>query len=127
MSSHCRASCPALPASPVSLWPVEAHAPDELAPLTSLSSAYEGAHTVVSLRRLRTPSFVCEVPLGGQGWALEVVNKAGNETEDLLADLTSIIHSVCAQLYGQRRAKRKTETVIRALETGENEAEHAIG
>ncbi len=65
--------------------------------------------------------------LRGQGRALEVVNEAGNETEDLLADLTSIIYSFCARLYGQRRAKRKTETVIRALEAGENEGEHAIG
>src|SRR5215472_3951244 len=45
--------------------------------------------------------------LKGQRRALEVVNEAGNEPEDLLADLTSIIYSFCARLYGQRRAKRK--------------------
>jgi putative resolvase len=65
--------------------------------------------------------------LRGQGRAVEVVNEAGNETEDLLADLTSIIYSFCARLYGQRRAKRKTESVIRTLEAGESEGEHATG
>lgn len=63
--------------------------------------------------------------LRGQGRALEVVNEAGNETEDLLADLTSILYSFCARLYGQRWAKRKTESVIRTLEAGESEGEHA--
>jgi putative resolvase len=68
-----------------------------------------------------------ETLLKGQGRALEVVNEAGNETEDLLADLTSIIYLFCARLYGQRRAKRKAESVIRTLETGESEGEHATG
>jgi putative resolvase len=64
--------------------------------------------------------------LRGQSRALEVVNEAGNETEDLMADLTVILYSFTARLYGQRRAKRKTETVIRALEAGESEGEQAI-
>ena len=64
--------------------------------------------------------------LRGQSRALEVVNEAGNETEDLMADLTAILYSFTARLYGQRRAKRTTETVIRALEVGESEGEHAI-
>ena len=57
--------------------------------------------------------------LKGQGRALEVVNEAGNETEDLMADLTSIIYSFCARLYGQRRAKRQTEAIVQQLEAGE--------
>jgi putative resolvase len=57
--------------------------------------------------------------LKGQGRALEVVHEAGNETEDLLADLTSIIYSFCARLYGQRRAKRQTEAIVQQLEAGE--------
>ncbi len=36
--------------------------------------------------------------------------------EDLLADLTSIIYSFCSRLYGQRRAKRKTECIVEQLE-----------
>jgi putative resolvase len=50
-----------------------------------------------------------------QGHAIEVVNQAENGTEDSLADLTSIVYSFCARLYGQRRAKRKTETIVREL------------
>src|SRR5215467_1191792 len=53
--------------------------------------------------------------LKGQGRAIEVVNQAENGTEDVLADLTSIVYSLCARLYGQRRAKRTTETIVRAL------------
>jgi putative resolvase len=63
--------------------------------------------------------------LRGQGRAMEVVNLADNGQEDLLADLTAILYSFTARLYGQRRAKRKTETIIRALEVGESEAEDA--
>jgi putative resolvase len=57
-----------------------------------------------------------ETLLRGQGRAIEVVNEAENGTEDLLADLTSIIYSFCARLYGQRRAKGKTETIVKQLE-----------
>jgi predicted site-specific integrase-resolvase len=57
-----------------------------------------------------------ETLLRGQGRALEVVNLAENGTEDMLADLTSIIYSFCARLYGQRRARRKTETIVKELE-----------
>jgi predicted site-specific integrase-resolvase len=51
-----------------------------------------------------------------QGRQLEVVNQSENSTEDLLADLTSIIYSFCARLYGQRRAKRKTERIVEQLQ-----------
>jgi len=51
-----------------------------------------------------------------QGRAVEVVNQAENGTEDLLADLTAIVYSFCARLYGQRRAKRKTEVIVCELE-----------
>ncbi len=54
-----------------------------------------------------------------QGRAIEVVNQAENGTEDLLADLTAIVYSFCARLYGQRRAKRKTEVIVRELEAKE--------
>jgi predicted site-specific integrase-resolvase len=52
-----------------------------------------------------------------QGRAIEVVNQdqAENGTEDLLADLTAIISSCCARLYGQQRAKRTTEAIVREL------------
>src|SRR5258708_22337160 len=54
-----------------------------------------------------------------QGRAIEVVNQAENGTEDLLADLTAIVYSFCARLYGQRWAKRKTEAIVRELEAKE--------
>jgi predicted site-specific integrase-resolvase len=38
----------------------------------------------------------------------------------LLTDLTAIIYSFCAQLFGQRRAKRKTEVTVRELEAKED-------
>src|SRR5258706_789544 len=63
--------------------------------------------------------------LRGQSRAVEVVNEAGNETEDLMADLTAILYRFTARLYGQRRANRTKETVIRRLRAGESEGEHA--
>jgi predicted site-specific integrase-resolvase len=63
-----------------------------------------------------------ETLLKGQGRSVEVVNVAENGTEDLLADLVSIIYSFCARLYGQRRAKRKTERIVAELEKGDEDA-----
>jgi len=60
-----------------------------------------------------------ETLLKGQGRSIDVVNVAENGTEDLQADLVSIIYSFCARLYGQRRAKRKTEKIIAELEKGD--------
>ncbi len=57
-----------------------------------------------------------ETLLKAQGRAIEVVNQAENGTEDLLVDLTAIVYAFCARLYGQRRAQRKTEVVVRVLE-----------
>ena len=51
-----------------------------------------------------------------QGRRIEVVNLAENGKEDLLSDFVSIIYSFCARLYGQRRAKRKTEKITQQLE-----------
>jgi putative resolvase len=65
--------------------------------------------------------------LKSQGRGIEVVNLAENDQEDLIADLTAILYSFTARLYGQRRAKRKTEAVIRALEAGDSEGERATG
>jgi predicted site-specific integrase-resolvase len=61
--------------------------------------------------------------LRAQGRAIEVVNQAENGTEDLLADLTAIVYSFCARLYGQRRAKRKAEVIVRELEAREAKGE----
>lgn len=56
-----------------------------------------------------------ETLMQSQGHHLEVVNLADNGKEDLLDDLVAIIYSFCARLYGQRRAKRKTEKITKEL------------
>lgn len=62
-----------------------------------------------------------ETLLKTYGREIEVVNQAENGTEDLLTDLTSILYSFCARLYGQRRAKRQTEKIVQELEQGRDE------
>jgi len=62
-----------------------------------------------------------EALLEAQGRTIEVVNVAENDKEDLLADLTAVVYSFTARLYGQRRAKRKTERLVAQLETKEDE------
>jgi len=47
---------------------------------------------------------------------LEIVNRAENDKDDLMTDFAAVITSFCARLYGQRRAKRKTEKIIADLE-----------
>lgn len=51
-----------------------------------------------------------------QGRAIEVINKQDNNRNDLMQDFVSIITSFTARLYGQRRTKRKTEELIKAIE-----------
>jgi predicted site-specific integrase-resolvase len=63
-----------------------------------------------------------EALLETQGRSIEVVNVAENDKEDLIADLVAIVYSFTARLYGQRRAKHKTERIERVLE-----AEDATG
>jgi putative resolvase len=54
-----------------------------------------------------------------QGRTIEVVNVAENDKEDLMADLVAIVYSFTARLYGQRRAKRKTERIVQELQAEE--------
>ena len=63
-----------------------------------------------------------EVLLSQAGRTIEVANLAETNREDLLQDLSSIVYSMCARLYGQRRAKRKQELIGKILTT-ENEGE----
>jgi putative resolvase len=63
-----------------------------------------------------------ETLLEGQGRGIEVVNVAENGNEDLLQDLTSIVYSFCARLYGQQRAQRKTERVVDVLKQDDGDA-----
>ncbi len=52
-----------------------------------------------------------EVLLTQQHRRIEVANLAENSREDLLHDLSSIVYSMCARLYGQRRAKQKQKII----------------
>jgi putative resolvase len=54
--------------------------------------------------------------LAMQGRELVVVNTADTAQDDLMGDFVTIITSFCARLYGRRRAKRKTEQVLAALQ-----------
>jgi len=47
---------------------------------------------------------------------LVIVNTADTEETDLMGDFVAIITSFAARLYGRRRAKRKTEQVLAALQ-----------
>lgn len=62
-----------------------------------------------------------ETLLEHQGRRVEVVNLANNGREDLVDDLVAIIYSFCARLYGQRRAKRKTEQIVKELEANNDD------
>lgn len=53
--------------------------------------------------------------LGKQGCVIEVVNDAGNDKDDLMQDIISIITSMCDRYYGLRRSKRKTDRIIQEL------------
>ncbi len=47
---------------------------------------------------------------------LVIVNTADTAQDDLMGDFVAIITSFAARLYGRRRAKRKTEQVLAALQ-----------
>ena len=47
---------------------------------------------------------------------IETINPQENDRDDLMQDFVSIIISFTTRLYGQRRTKRKTEQLIKALE-----------
>lgn len=50
-----------------------------------------------------------------QGKTIEVVNHTGDEKEDIIQDFVAVIYSFAAKLYGLRRAKRKTEKIIKEI------------
>lgn len=58
-----------------------------------------------------------DVLLARCGVTLEIVNQAENGRDELMTDLVAIITSFAARLYGQRRAKRKTEKIIQTLQS----------
>lgn len=65
-----------------------------------------------------------ELLLKKSGVTLDIVNQVENKTDDLMIDLVAIITSFAARLYGQRRGKRKTESIIAALQEEANILEY---
>lgn len=61
-----------------------------------------------------------ETLLAVQDRKIEVLNPVQDEKEDIIQDFVSIITSFCARIYGQRRTKRNTERLIKALENNDN-------
>jgi len=59
-----------------------------------------------------------DVLLSKLGVKLEIVNLANNGKDELMQDLVAIVTSFAARLYGQGRAKRKTEKIISELQNG---------
>jgi putative resolvase len=59
--------------------------------------------------------------LAMQGRELVIVNTADTAEDDLMGDFVAIITSFCARLSGRRRAKRKTEQVLAALQQSGSE------
>lgn len=62
-----------------------------------------------------------DVLLKNNGKTIEVINNVDTDKEDIIQDFVSIITSFTARIYGQRRSKRKTEKLIKKLESCENE------
>lgn len=57
-----------------------------------------------------------EALLAQRGGRVEVINAAEGEREDLIQDFVNVITSFCARIYGQRRAKRRTEKLLAELQ-----------
>lgn len=50
-----------------------------------------------------------------QGCEVLVLNQSETDTQDLLRDLTSVIYSFCARLYGRRRAMNRLKDIKKCL------------
>ena len=71
-------------------------------------------------RLARFGTHYLDILLSRCGIKLEIVNLADNGRDELMQDLIAIVTSFAARLYGQRRAKRKTEKIIKEL-SGEDD------
>lgn len=52
---------------------------------------------------------------------IEVVNEVDSDESSLIEDFVSIITSYAARIYGQRRTKRATESIIQSLKSNKKE------
>jgi predicted site-specific integrase-resolvase len=66
-----------------------------------------------------------EVLLSQAGRATRVANLAERNREDLVQDLSSLLNTLCASLYGPRRAHKKQALIGKILANGEEQQEAA--
>lgn len=52
-----------------------------------------------------------------KGGEIILINEVDNHENEILEDFVSIITSFCSRIYGSRRSKRKTEKMIKELES----------
>jgi putative resolvase len=57
-----------------------------------------------------------ETLLGAQGCRIEVVNRASDRENDLMADMAAVLYSFCAELYGSRRGKARADKALTLLD-----------
>lgn len=58
--------------------------------------------------------------LENKGCQIEVINEAANDKDDLMQDFVSLVTSFTARLYGLRRSKRRTEKLIKEIQSEDN-------
>jgi len=54
-----------------------------------------------------------------RGCEILVINRDAEDKADILKDLTSVVYSFCAKLYGMRRAQNKARKAQEAIQAGE--------
>ena len=52
-----------------------------------------------------------------KGITIHVINETETDEDDIMKDFVSLVTSFCSRLYGLRRSKRKTEELIKALQS----------
>jgi putative resolvase len=57
--------------------------------------------------------------LESTGRKIEIVDETDDDKTDLMQDLVSIVYSFSARLCGLRRAKKKTEEIMRVIQNDE--------
>lgn len=54
-----------------------------------------------------------------KGIEIIVANESKSEKDEMINDLVSVVTSFCAKLYGARKCKRKTESIIKEIKNEE--------
>ena len=77
-----------------------------------------GTIVVEHRERLSRFGFEClEAALAGRGARILVMDE-GELEDDLVRDVTEVMTSLCARLYGRRSARRRAERALAAAEEG---------